>query len=69
MIACIADATGDTLTIDTTELDDARWFEHQEVEAAMRRDPAAAFQAPPHFAIAHTLLARWLAADTPLTPL
>jgi NAD+ diphosphatase len=26
MIACIADARSDELTIDTTELDDARWF-------------------------------------------
>jgi NAD+ diphosphatase len=61
MIACIASAESDVLTIDTTELDDARWFERSEVEAALSGAPDAAFQAPPHFAIAHTLIARWLA--------
>jgi NAD+ diphosphatase len=63
MIACIADARSDELTIDTTELDDARWFSRQEVEASLRRDPDAPFQAPPRFAIAHTLLSRWIASS------
>jgi NAD+ diphosphatase len=63
MIACIADAGSDALTIDKTELEDARWFERADVEAALRRSPDAPFQAPPHFAIAHTLLSRWAAPD------
>jgi len=61
MIACIADAVTDKLTIDTTELEDAKWVERGGVEAAMRGDPDAPFLAPPHFAIAHTLFTRWLA--------
>ena len=60
MIGCVASAEGDELTIDTTELDDARWFSRSEVEAAMAGDPAAPFVPPPPIAIAHTLLDRWL---------
>lgn len=60
MIACIAEAESDAVTLDTTELADAMWVDRQIVAAALRRDPDAPFQAPPHFAIAHTLLTRWL---------
>jgi NAD+ diphosphatase len=61
MIACLANARSDRLTIDHTELEDAKWVERSGVEAAMRRDPDAPFLAPPHFAIAHSLFAHWLA--------
>lgn len=60
MMACIAEADSDTLTIDRTELDDAMWVDRAGVEAALAGHPDGPFQAPPHFAIAHTLLARWL---------
>ena len=63
MIACIAEAESDALTIDRTELEDASWFGRGAVEAALRGDPGAPFQAPPHFAIAHTLLAHWTCAS------
>jgi NAD+ diphosphatase len=62
MIACLADAASDALTIDTTELEDAFWAERDEVAAALRGEPGARFLAPPHYAIAHTLLQRWLAS-------
>lgn len=62
MIACIAQVKGDALTIDTTELDDARWFGRDEVTAALAGDPSASFIAPPPYAIAHSLLVHWLAA-------
>ncbi len=62
MIACIAEARDDALTIDRTELEDAKWVSRQDVEAALRGEPGAPFLAAPHFAIAHTLLARWAAA-------
>jgi NAD+ diphosphatase len=61
MIACIAEARSDALTIDGNELEDAMWIGREGIEAALARDPAAPFAAPPHFAIAHTLLARWAA--------
>ena len=62
MIGCHARALGAELTIDRTELDDARWFTREEIAAALKGDPDAAFQPPPRFAIARTLLEHWLAA-------
>lgn len=61
MIACIAEATATAITLDETELDDARWFTRAEAAAAMGGEPEAPFIAPPPFAVAHTLLAHWLA--------
>ena len=60
MIGCTAKATGDALTIDHDELDDARWFTRDEVIAALAGDTAAAFLPPPYFAIARTLLDHWI---------
>jgi len=60
MIACHAFADHDDVTIDRTELDDARWFSRDEVIAAMRGDDSAAFVAPPPYAIAHHLMRWWL---------
>jgi len=60
MIGAHAVALDDRLTIDTTELDDARWFTRREVAAALAGEPGAAFLAPPRFAIARTLLHRWV---------
>ena len=57
-----ARALGGDLTIDTTELDDARWFTLDEVEAALAGALDAAFLPPPPYAIARTLLEYWLAA-------
>ena len=62
MIGCQAQALSATLTIDTTELDDARWFTRAEVERAVAGDHDAAFQPPPRTAIARTLLEHWLGA-------
>lgn len=62
MIGCHARALASKLAIDTAELEDARWFTRAEVAAALRNDESAPFQPPPRFAIARTLLERWLAA-------
>ncbi len=62
MIGCWARALDDELTVDFTELDDARWFNRAEVAAALAGDPGSTFMAPPRFAIARTLLEHWLAA-------
>ncbi len=61
MIGCTAKATGDALTIDHQELEDARWFTRSEVAVAVAGDPSASFIAPPPFAIARTLLEHWIA--------
>jgi NAD+ diphosphatase len=59
MIACVAAAESDAITLDANELEDARWFTRDEVRQALARDPAAPFLAPPPYAIAHTLLSAW----------
>ncbi len=60
MIGAHASAVDDSLTIDTNELDDARWFTRDEVLAALAHDGAAPFQPPPRSAIARTLLELWV---------
>jgi NAD+ diphosphatase len=62
MIGCHAAAESPELRIDTTELDDARWFSRDEIAAAFSGDADAPFLPPPKAAIARTLLERWLAA-------
>jgi NAD+ diphosphatase len=62
MIGCHVEAESEELTIDETELDDARWFSREEVAAAISGSPDAPFLPPPRAAIARTLLERWLAA-------
>ena len=65
MIGCRARALGDQITIDFTELDDARWFTRDEVAAAVAGANGAAFLTPPPYAIARTLLDDWLSANPP----
>ncbi|MFL6749416.1 MAG: NAD(+) diphosphatase [Sphingomicrobium sp.] len=60
MIGAWAEAIDPLVTIDTNELEDARWFSREEVLAALAQDPDASFQAPPHWAIARTLLESWV---------
>ena len=60
MIGAHAAALDDSLTIDTNELDDARWFTRDEVVAALAGEPDAPFLPPPRFAIARTLLEHWV---------
>ena len=59
MMACIADAQDDTITLDTKELEDAMWVTREEALAALAGDEDRKFNAPPHFAIAHSLLHHW----------
>jgi NAD+ diphosphatase len=64
MIGCHAIAMSRELTIDRSELDDARWFTRAEVAEAMaagkRGAVGAAFEAPPPHAVAWHLLDSWL---------
>ncbi|MDZ7588247.1 MAG: NAD(+) diphosphatase [Parasphingorhabdus sp.] len=60
MIACTSQCDDPALTIDETEIEEARWFTRAEVTAAMNGDPDAPFIAPPPFAIARDLLDWWL---------
>jgi NAD+ diphosphatase len=62
MIACIATAEDDALTIDYTELEDAMWVPRAGVAAALDGQADAPFLAPPRFAIANSLLRAWIEA-------
>ena len=64
MIGCHSHTDDPAVTVDTTELEDARWFSRAEVEDSMRAAQAGgrgeAFGAPPKFAVAHHLLNWWV---------
>jgi len=60
MVGAHAVALDNSLTIDTNELDDARWFTRDEVVAALAGDASTPFQPPPRSAIARTLLEHWV---------
>lgn len=60
MIACLATADDDAITLDTNELEDAIWVSREDVRAVLAgRD--GPFLPPPHYAIAHYLLTAWAA--------
>jgi len=63
MMACVAQAEDDAITIDPKELQDAIWVSRADVKRALAGDPDAPMIAPPHFAIAHTLLTAWAAEE------
>lgn len=63
MIGCHADALSTEITIDRTELDDARWFDRDEITLMLlRRHPDGLF-APPPIAIAHHIIRAWIEED------
>ncbi len=57
MLGCFAQAISTDITIDTTELEDAKWFTKTEVRAALAGN--GPFKCSPPFAIAHNLLQAW----------
>lgn len=64
MIGCHAHADDPAITVDVTELEDARWFTRADaieaLEAVARGEMGRAFGAPPATAIAHHLLRWWV---------
>jgi NAD+ diphosphatase len=60
MIGCFAEALSQEITIDRDELDDARWFDRQELAAMLSRRHPAGFSTPPPVAIAHHIIRAWI---------
>jgi NAD+ diphosphatase len=60
MIGCRAEALDDAITLDATELEDARWFSPDEARAMLERRHPEGLTAATPIAIAHTLLKAWL---------
>ncbi len=59
MIGLILEASGTELTVDTSEIEAARWFSRTEVEAILSGEHREAY-APPKLAIAHHILRAWI---------
>ncbi|WP_375403584.1 NAD(+) diphosphatase [uncultured Sphingomonas sp.] len=58
MIACVAVADDDALTLDHNEIAEAIWVNRDEVRAVLAGGQGP-FLPPPPYAIAHTLLSEW----------
>ncbi|MGI4733167.1 MAG: NAD(+) diphosphatase [Janthinobacterium lividum] len=63
MLACVATAQDDAITLDTHELEDAIWVPRDVVRAVLAGGKGP-FIAPPPYAIAHTLLSGWARGTT-----
>lgn len=75
MIGCIAEAFGTELTLDPREIEDARWVTRQQAASLLARAADGSspeegpppedgrMVAPPPIAIAHHLMARWVAGE------
>jgi len=60
MIACMAQAQGDELTLDIEEIAEAMWVSREDVRAALAEEEGARFQSPSSVAVAHHMLRHWL---------
>jgi NAD+ diphosphatase len=61
MIACIAQAESDALSLDTNEIAEAIWVTRDQVRQAFADPDNAAFLPPSEIAVAHHMLKAWLA--------
>ena len=60
MIGCHAQALTFDITVDKTELEDARWFAREEAAAMLSRQHAQGLSTPPPIAIAHHIIRAWV---------
>jgi NAD+ diphosphatase len=56
MIGCHAQALTETIVIDKSEIEDARWFDREELKLMLARGHPQGFTTPPPIAIAHHLV-------------
>ena len=66
MIGCHAEALSFDITIDRTELEDARWFDRDEVAKMLLRRHPDGITTPPPIAIAHHIIRAWIESSVPL---
>jgi NAD+ diphosphatase len=60
MIGCHAEALSHDILIDRSELEDARWFDRDEVTSMLLRMHPAGLTTPPPMAIAHHIIRAWV---------
>jgi NAD+ diphosphatase len=56
MIGCHAEALSDTVVVDREELEDARWFDREELASMLNRQHPLGLTTPPPVAIAHHII-------------
>jgi NAD+ diphosphatase len=66
MIGCHAEALSREIVIDRAELDDARWFEREEVAAMLLRCHPEGLTTPPEVAIAYHIIRAWAEEEVDL---
>jgi NAD+ diphosphatase len=59
MLGCCAEALGEEVRVDRTELEDARWFTRDEIRASLSGGDRLPL-VPPAFSIAHRLMRAWV---------
>jgi NAD+ diphosphatase len=62
MIGCHAEALTTKITVDTSELEDARWFTREEAALMLARRHPDKLTTPPPVAIAHHIIRAWVEA-------
>ena len=60
MIGCHAEALTHDIVVDREELEDARWFSKDEIEAMLMRKHPQVLTTPPPVAIAHHIIRAWV---------
>jgi NAD+ diphosphatase len=63
MIGCHAEALSRDIVVDREELEDARWFDRDEVTAMLLRNHPGGLTTPPPVAIAHHIIRAWVEND------
>ena len=64
MMGFIADAQDRTLTLDTTEIEEARWIDRKDIQRLLNGEAFEGVFIPPKFTIARQLLERWASDKT-----
>ena len=60
MIGCHAEALDDRIVVDREELEDARWFDREELVAMLERRHPEGLTTPPPIAIAHHIIRKFV---------
>jgi NAD+ diphosphatase len=63
MIGCHAEALSRDIVVDRTELEDARWFNKDEIVSMLMRQHPDGLTTPPPVAIAHHIIRAWVEDD------
>ena len=63
MIGCHAEAVTQEVVVDRSELEDARWFEREEVIAMLERRHPQGLSTPPSMAIAYHIIRAWVEGE------